>query len=81
MFDTEKFICAIELRPCLYDVASKDYSNKQLKGQSWIDVCEEMFQNWAELTNEEKDLKGKLICFINYLSTNMVLMTHRQLIM
>lgn len=59
MFDTERFIYAIEVRPCLYDVASKEYSNRQLKAQSWSDVCEEMVENWKELTKEEKDFKGK----------------------
>lgn len=59
MFDTEKFICAIELQPCLYDVANKEYSNTQLNAQSWINVYEETVENWKEITNEEKDFKGK----------------------
>lgn len=63
MFDTEKFICAVEQRPCLYDVSCKEYSNKQLKAKSWNDVCEEMVEDWKELTNEEKDSKGKNIFF------------------
>ena len=30
MFDTEKFICEIELRPAIYNVTLKEYSNKHI---------------------------------------------------
>ena len=35
MFDTERFICEIELRPTIWDVSSKSYSNKCEKSKAW----------------------------------------------
>ena len=35
MFDTEKFICEIELRPAIYNVTLKEYNNKHIKASSF----------------------------------------------
>ena len=55
MFDIEKFICEVEQRPAIYDVTSKEYSNKQIKGKCWNDVGEAMYEDWHCMTSEEKD--------------------------
>lgn len=67
MFDTEKFIVEIEQRPALYDVSCKEYSNKNIKAKCWVEVCEAMEEDWANLSTELKDSKGKqrLLCFLN----------------
>lgn len=60
MFDTEKFIVEIEQRPALYDVSSKEYSNKNIKAKCWFEVCEAMDEHWANLSIELQDQKGNL---------------------
>ena len=36
IFDTEKFIYEVEQRPAIYDVQSKDYSNRQIKAKAGL---------------------------------------------
>lgn len=43
MFDTERFISAVESQPRLYDVTSKQYSNREVKAKCWLKVAEEMY--------------------------------------
>lgn len=59
MFDTEKFIFEIELRPAIYNVTLKEYSNKHIKAKCWNEVGETMYENWSSMTSEEKDEKDK----------------------
>jgi hypothetical protein len=59
MFDTEKFICEIQERPALYDIKSKEYSNRELKAKLWIEVGQEVVKNWADLEDEDKNIAGK----------------------
>ena len=60
MFDTERFICEIELRPALYDVTSREYSNKSVKAKCWFDIGEAMFEDWHFMSPEQQDYKGRL---------------------
>ena len=46
MFDTEKFICEIELRPAIWDVRSKSYSNKTEKTKAWEEICCSFIDNF-----------------------------------
>ena len=39
MFDTEKFIIEVELRPAIWDVQSKLYANKIEKVKAWDQLC------------------------------------------
>ncbi|XP_016660658.1 uncharacterized protein LOC107883988 [Acyrthosiphon pisum] len=56
MFDTEKFIMLIESNPCLWDIASKDYMDKNVKNTCWRNVAESMYiGNWCELSDTQKD--------------------------
>lgn len=59
MFDTEKFIMLIESNPCLWDIASKDYMDKNVKNTCWRNVAESMYTgNWYELSDTQKDENG-----------------------
>lgn len=68
MFDTELFICEVEMRPPLYDVTSKEYSNREIKAKCWAEVCEVMFNDWVEMDPDQKDAKGedKLFLFFSF---------------
>ncbi|KAL4121697.1 hypothetical protein QTP88_014158 [Uroleucon formosanum] len=56
MFDTEKFIMLIESNPCLWNIASKDYMDKNVKNTCWYNVAESMYtENWYELSDTQKD--------------------------
>lgn len=61
MFDTEKFICEIEAQPPLYDVKSKDYSNRETKAMCWLKVANAMFEDWGEIDVKSKDERGKIM--------------------
>ncbi|KAL4135908.1 hypothetical protein QTP88_007490 [Uroleucon formosanum] len=56
MFDTEKFIMLIESNHCLWNIASKDYMDKNVKNTCWYNVAESMYtENWYELSDTQKD--------------------------
>ncbi|KAK9685846.1 Alcohol dehydrogenase transcription factor Myb/SANT-like [Popillia japonica] len=59
MFDTEKFINAVENRPALYNLKLKDYSNRDLKLKLWEEVALIMYSNWQELPVENKNIIGR----------------------
>lgn len=69
MFDTEKFIMLIESNPCLWDIASKYYMDKNVKNTCWRNVAESMYTgNWYELSDTQKDDNGNYyinICFLH----------------
>ena len=52
-FDTERFIVEIENRPCLWNSASKDYSDRNLKIKCWDELVI-IFQEKEEMSNQEK---------------------------
>ncbi|XP_054281415.1 multiple PDZ domain protein-like [Macrosteles quadrilineatus] len=58
MFDTEKFVLEVEKRPPLYDVQSKEYSNRNVKAQCWMEVGAAVHDNWEEMTPQMKDEAG-----------------------
>ncbi|KAK8386106.1 hypothetical protein O3P69_010672 [Scylla paramamosain] len=55
MFDTEKFICEIKLRPAIWDVRSKSYSNKTEKTKAWEEICSSFIDNFEALEKDEKN--------------------------
>lgn len=52
-FDTERFIVEIQNRPSLWDSATKDYSDRNLKIKCWGEIVH-LFKENAEMTIEEK---------------------------
>lgn len=61
MFDIEKFIIEVENHPALYDTQLKDYSNKLVKASSWFEVGKAMYDNWDEMSTEDKDKSGMFV--------------------
>ncbi|KAG8274685.1 hypothetical protein J6590_050903 [Homalodisca vitripennis] len=59
MFDTELFINEVSIRPPLWDLKLKDYSNRDLKSKLWIEVARIVLSNWEQMTNEEKNKEGE----------------------
>ncbi|KAG8270516.1 hypothetical protein J6590_084003 [Homalodisca vitripennis] len=59
MFDTELFINEVSIRPPLWDLKLKDYSNRDLKYKLWIEVARIVLSNWEQMTNEEKNKEVK----------------------
>lgn len=66
MFDTEKFIMAVQCRPCLYDMKIKEYSNRDIKGKAWIEIAEELNEGWKEMDKNQQSEEGKFILLIYY---------------
>lgn len=59
MFDFEKLIIAIESKPSLWNVGIKEYRDKHQKALDWNYVGAEMFNEWNDLSPEQKDEKSK----------------------
>lgn len=59
MFDTEKFIVEVEKRPALYDQSLKDYANRDKKTRLWNEIGNELYENWDDLSNEERNKLGR----------------------
>lgn len=67
-FNIEMLISAVEKRPPLYDITSKEYSDRSIKQRLWGEVCQNMFTRWNELmkSNDEKKVRtfNLLLLFI-----------------
>lgn len=61
--DSEQLIYEVEKRPLLYDVSFPDYNDRGKKFKCWEEVCETAFANWSELTNAERNNRGKYVWF------------------
>ncbi|KAG8223732.1 hypothetical protein J437_LFUL003638 [Ladona fulva] len=53
--DLDAFISEIQVRPAIYDTKLKEYFDKSLKRQLWIELCKTFVDNWSELEVAEKD--------------------------
>ncbi|KAG8309339.1 hypothetical protein J6590_088621 [Homalodisca vitripennis] len=47
-------------QPPLYDIKSKEYSNRDVKAKRWVKVAEVMFKDWTDFNMKTKDEKGKI---------------------
>ncbi|XP_014245509.1 uncharacterized protein LOC106664354 [Cimex lectularius] len=55
MFDTEKFIAEVELRPAIYDFKSREYGNRECKLRAWDEIGREMYSGWDDKSFHEKN--------------------------
>ncbi|KAG8245282.1 hypothetical protein J6590_051514 [Homalodisca vitripennis] len=60
-FQSPHSICDLfdNIRPPLWDLKLKDYSNRDLKSKLWIEVARIVLSNWEQMTNEEKNKEGE----------------------
>jgi hypothetical protein len=59
--DIEKLIWEVERRLPLYNKKLKEYSDKNLKGKLWYELCDSVITKWNEHPAEQKSKKGMLI--------------------
>lgn len=64
MFDIDKFIQCIQTNNSIWEMGSKEYSDKHLKLKSWMDIGSSMYLDWNELEKNGKDERGKKITHI-----------------
>ncbi|KAF0749789.1 MADF domain-containing protein, partial [Aphis craccivora] len=58
MYSTEKLISEVQNYPCLWDMSSKEYSDKDLKKSCWRKVAEVVYStNWNNFSSAEKEEK------------------------
>jgi hypothetical protein len=58
MFDTEKLIILeIQNFPCLWDVSSSSYNDRDIKRSCWLKVVECMYPEWENLDDKENKKK------------------------
>lgn len=67
MYSTEKLIFEVQNYPCLWDISSKEYSDRDMKNSSWIKVAEAVYSTeWTDYGTAERGEKGKIICICIY---------------
>ncbi|CAF4890035.1 unnamed protein product [Pieris macdunnoughi] len=64
-FDTERFIIEVENRRGLWDLASNDYSNKDVKRQLWLEVVD--IFGGESMEDKEKAELGAVVAFDTYM--------------
>lgn len=47
------------MKPCIWDISSDDYKNRDKKIQDWLEVAAAVSENWDELNQKEKYDFGK----------------------
>lgn len=62
MFDTKKFIVLVQEKPSLWNICSKEYSDREMKSSDWLEISKTMITNWDELDQNEKMQK---VSFLN----------------
>lgn len=58
---TDKFIQCIQNQNSIWEMGSREYSDKHLKLKSWMDIGSSMYLDWNELEKNAKDERGKEI--------------------
>ena len=53
--DIERFIIEVEDRSVIWDVRSKEYSNKLIKAKAWEELCSIFVTNFNELHLQGKN--------------------------
>jgi len=61
MFDVDKFIKCIHNNNAIWETSSKQYMDKNMKTQSWVNVGQAVYEGWDELSTTEKDDRGKIL--------------------
>ncbi|KPJ04746.1 hypothetical protein RR46_02443 [Papilio xuthus] len=59
VYDPEDLIAAVKKRPLLYDKFADNYNDRSAKYSNWIQVAEEVTENWSDLDEKDKELKAK----------------------
>ncbi|XP_023312957.1 uncharacterized protein LOC111693053, partial [Anoplophora glabripennis] len=59
MFNKDKFIKCIQDHPSIWKRGCKEYTDRNLKEDSWIAIGEIMFDAWDEISDEEKQEQVK----------------------
>ena len=67
MFDVDLFIQCINTRPALWEKSAKEYSDKNCKEKSWVEIVEIMYEKWLDMKSTERDEKGKIKYFCYFL--------------
>lgn len=64
MFDTEKLILEVQNYPCIWNMSSNEYSNKDIKKACWRKVTECMYgEEWQHFSEAEKESKGRFLTY------------------
>lgn len=58
MFDQEKLIREVKLQPVIYDKSKRSGDSKNLLEEAWFRVGEAMYEDWNDLTDEQKKRNG-----------------------
>lgn len=66
--NNEILIQEIEMRPALYNKSLKEYSDINIKGRLWEEVCVKVFINsWGNLSPEQKTEAGMYSLLLSYI--------------
>lgn len=58
MYSTKKLISEVQNYPCIWDMGSNEYMNRDLKNSSWLKVAEAVYHPaWDNFSVTEKEKK------------------------
>lgn len=63
MFDVHTFIECIHNENPTQETSSKEYMDQNIKAQSWANVGQIVYKDWADLSSTEKDGKSNIKFF------------------
>lgn len=53
--NNELLIDLVEDRPCIWDMFSEDYKNKQKKANAWAEIAQQLSENFMDQSDKEKN--------------------------
>ncbi|KPJ07113.1 hypothetical protein RR48_07960 [Papilio machaon] len=59
IYDPEDLIAAVKKRPLLYDKFAENYNDRTAKYSSWMQVAQEVTENWNDLDVKDKELRAR----------------------
>jgi len=79
MFDVDKFIKCIHNNNAIWETSSKQYMDKNMKTQSWVNVGQAVYEDWDELSTTEKDDRGKILYILVPILSNIYYYYHENI--
>ena len=58
-FDIEHLIQEVQAKECLWDKSNENYKDRIMKRRCWSEICEALFIDFEDMTEEEKSEKSK----------------------
>lgn len=58
-FDTERVIVEVHCRPAIWNQGNELYKDRDARTAAWLEICNELFENFENYNDAEKKTTGK----------------------